>query len=190
VTRSRIVNVAAPSWARRALDLAERELARSVTIRHVAVGETAVPENLAPDANLLWRYHLPADRAPEVPSTNSSPGLESTRAPSASRTFPSPNCAAAAFACRTAPAYRRGRWPSGSSLPSSQRPNNSRDSSGSPAPALGAWTSPGERSGAVVLHPGPGSRRPGHRRPLWPFGLDVRAASAGPGSPATRRRRS
>ena len=189
MTRSRIVNVAAPSWARRALDLAERELARSVTIRHVAVGETAVPENLAPDANLLWRYHLPADRAPEVPSTNSSPGLESTRAPSASRTFPSPNCAAAAFACRTAPAYRRGRWPSGSSLPSSQRPNNSRDSSDSPAPALGAGpprASAPERWSFIL---GPGAVGPATAA-LWPFDLDVRAASAGPGSPATRRRRS
>jgi phosphoglycerate dehydrogenase-like enzyme len=66
VTTRPVVHVAAPSWAQRALDVVAEELARSVAIRHVVVGESSVPHDVAADTHILWRYHLPAERVPGV----------------------------------------------------------------------------------------------------------------------------
>jgi len=66
VTAPREVDVAAPSWATRALEMVSDELARSVTIRHVVVGETNLAREVAERTEVLWRYHLPADRMADV----------------------------------------------------------------------------------------------------------------------------
>jgi phosphoglycerate dehydrogenase-like enzyme len=60
VSDTTIVQVAAPSWADRALAVVARTLARSVTIRHVVVGKEIPDETAAQNAEILWRYHLPA----------------------------------------------------------------------------------------------------------------------------------
>jgi len=64
--RPRAIKVAAPAWARRALDIVESKLARSVTVQHVIVGESPVPPAEAAETHMLWRYHLPADRVADA----------------------------------------------------------------------------------------------------------------------------
>ena len=66
MTAPHALNVAAPVWAARALDVVSHKLARSVAIHHVVVGETPVPSAEALDTHVLWRYHLPADRVANV----------------------------------------------------------------------------------------------------------------------------
>jgi phosphoglycerate dehydrogenase-like enzyme len=66
VNTPRVVKVAAPAWAGRALATVSEELARSVTIRHVVVGKSPVPPEDAADTLVLWRYHLPADLVSDV----------------------------------------------------------------------------------------------------------------------------
>jgi phosphoglycerate dehydrogenase-like enzyme len=66
VNEGPIVQVAAPAWANRAFEVVTRALARSVTIRHVAVGEEIPDMEAAESTEILWRYHLPAGETASV----------------------------------------------------------------------------------------------------------------------------
>jgi phosphoglycerate dehydrogenase-like enzyme len=66
VTAPRALHVAAPAWAGGALTAVADRLARSVTIHHVVIGDDPVDESDAAATSVLWRYHLPAPRLPDV----------------------------------------------------------------------------------------------------------------------------
>jgi phosphoglycerate dehydrogenase-like enzyme len=66
MTTPSALEVAAPAWAAGALSTVSDRLARSVTIRHVVIGDDPVDESHVATTSVLWRYHLPAPQIAEV----------------------------------------------------------------------------------------------------------------------------